>query len=539
MAATKEFPLSYADEHAGPLGTRHIADAVLNPTIRVASHPGKLLMGVFDGAGSYVEGTVLDRRAGEQGAPVPAGLFPDPRPASAPEAIYAGPLYFHYGHFLIESLARAWYAREHPELPLAWAGAHTWQAAQLKPWQTEILAILGLENPTWIVADPTTVDLLHVPDIGYRYDDWIHPDHAAFLAHYQGPPQEPGNRLWLSRSRVKGEVRDLNAEVTERRLSAAGWTVTHPEILSVRAQLDHLSRAETIAGEEGSAFHTLMLLSDVSQKRFAILRRLGKEHANLHTIGDARGVHQRFHSLENERVLRAEGRVVTKITPNSAEILDLLDVPVASVRTEPSAAERVMLRAIQTLGPRRFLDVGARSTAVVDAVTAPTRVVVSTRLERDPRSDAGSGIDVFELDLAGYLEHFHEADLVFDVIRLDGNGFDDLMAGFADSARLGARGTTWVLGSDEKAERAAVAIRLAHTDVEVERTLIGETTVYLVRKIRDTSAAGVKSMSTEAVRAQAEQIPIGSGGPSENVIHSLARRLPTPVKETIKRVLRR
>ena len=264
------------------------------------------------------------RRAGRAG---PAGPVPRSADSDAPEAIYAGPLYFHFGHFLLESLARAWYAHRHPDVPFVWAGAHNWQGFELRPWQSEILDILEIKNPTRIIADPARFDLLHVPDLGYRYDDRFHPEHAEFLGRYEGPAQVPGHRLWLSRSKIGSNVRDLNSEPTERRLAHAGWTIAHPETLSIREQLDHLARAEIVAGEEGSAFHALILLKDVSSKKFHILRRHGREHRNMHTIGDARRVDQTFHSLERERVLRAQGRVVSKLTPNSSEILDILDVP--------------------------------------------------------------------------------------------------------------------------------------------------------------------------------------------------------------------
>ena len=168
-----------------------------------------------------------------------------------------------------------------------------------------------------------------MPDVGYRYDsDWFHPEHAAFLARFAGPPQVAGERLWLSRSMLANDARDLNAEATERHLADAGWTVIHPETLSVHDQLEHLARAEVVAGEEGSAFHLVALLEDLSSKRLEIFRRRGDEHPNLVTIGDARGIHQTFHTLKRQQFVKAEGRVVTKVTPRSSETLDILEVPV-------------------------------------------------------------------------------------------------------------------------------------------------------------------------------------------------------------------
>ncbi|MGH3341149.1 MAG: hypothetical protein ACRDPL_20255, partial [Propionibacteriaceae bacterium] len=77
------------------LSVRLIKNSVVYPTIRVPSHPGKLLMGVYDEDDNYVEDTALNRRFGEQGAPVPRKLFPVVTDSDAPEAIYAGTLYVH------------------------------------------------------------------------------------------------------------------------------------------------------------------------------------------------------------------------------------------------------------------------------------------------------------------------------------------------------------------------------------------------------------------------------------------------------------
>ncbi|SDC66256.1 glycosyltransferase 61 family protein [Nocardioides lianchengensis] len=494
------------------LGTRHVTNGVVYPTIRVASHPGKLLMGVYDGTGAYVEDTVLDRRSGEQGFPVPPGLFPDIADGEASEAIYAGPLYYHFGHFLLESLARAWYARGRPDLPLVWAGAHSWEDPKLRPWQHEILELLGLENPTRVLNGPTRYERLHVPDIGYRYDDRFHPEHAAFMAGYDGPPQDPGQRLWLSRSKLASDARDLFAGPTEQRLAAAGWTIVHPESLGVRDQLDHLARASVVAGEEGSAFHTLMLLKDVTGKRFHILRRHGEEHRNMHTVGDARGVDQTFHTLEHERVLRAEGRVVSKLNPSSSEILDLLQVSVPPARaTRPSRADEAALQALERLGPNSLLDTGSASPTVVLGSSAAVRVTVNPHFDDDPRAHVASGVAFFELDLATYVEHFHDRPQRFDVVRLSGSSFEDLMRAFRATKRLGHPETTWMLGIGEVAARAALAIQSGHPHHVARRVLVGRTPLYIARRRPGKlwREASVAELSGSEVARQTRWLPLG------------------------------
>jgi hypothetical protein len=485
-----------------PLSVRLIHTSAVYPTIRVASRPGQLLMGVYDGNGNYVDDTVLNRRAGEQGAPVPRDLFPPVVDADVAEAVYAGPLYFHFGHFLLESLARAWYARQRPDLPLVWAGQHDWQQVQLRPWQLEILDILGIATPPRIIADPTRFEVLHVPDLGYRYDDRFHPEHAEFLGRYQGPAQEPGRRLWVSRSKITSDARDLNSEVAERRLSGAGWTVAHPETIGVREQLDLLGRAETVAGEEGSAFHLAVLLKDVSAKKFQIFRRHGREHPNMHTIGDVRDLDQTFHTLEQQRVVRAEGRYVSKVTPSASEVLDILGVAVPAVRESvPSVTDAALDRVIADLAPERYLDVGAATSHVVIRSGAEIRVAVSPRFDFDPRSHAGSAVGFFELGLKQYSELFHEGRERFDVIRVTGTDFPAVMESFKVSKRLAHSRTTWVLGSGELAARAALTIRLTHAGFTVRRLFVGRTTVYVARKLpgEPTNEAGVGKLSSDEV----------------------------------------
>ena len=491
------------------LSVRLIKNSVVYPTIRVASHPGKLLMGVYDEDDNYVEDTALNRRSGEQGAPVPRDLFAVAADSDAPEAIYAGTLYFHFGHFLLESLARAWYAHRYPDVPFVWAGAHTWQGYELQPWQSEILDILMIKNPTRIIAEPARFDLLHVPDIGYRYDDRFHPEHAEFLGRYEGPAQVPGHRLWLSRSKIASDVRDLNSAPTERRLAEAGWTIAHPETLSIREQLDHLGRAEIVAGEEGSAFHILILLKDVASKKFHILRRHGHEHRNIHTIGDARRVDQSFYSLERQRLLRAQGRVVSKISPNASEILDILDVPVPTARDAARADDAILERVLANFEPQRFLDVGASSPQLVVGSTAPTRVAVSPRLDFDPRTYAASGIDFYDLELQQYADLFHEGGGRFDVIRIAGSEFEEVTASFRVSKRLAHQGTTWILGSGDVAARAALAIRMTHPGFTARRLFVQRTTVYVAQRVpgEPVDEAGVGTLSAAEVRRRVRWLP--------------------------------
>ena len=63
---------------------------------------------------------------------------------------------------------------------------------------------------------------------------------------------------YISRSRLPDGLRRIEREAElDQLLLNRGWTVIHPEQLSVNEQLRHLRQAQVIAGPLGSAFHLL------------------------------------------------------------------------------------------------------------------------------------------------------------------------------------------------------------------------------------------------------------------------------------------
>ena len=86
----------------------------------------------------------------------------------------------------------------------------------------------------------------------------------------------------------------------EERLAAAGWTVVHPERMSVAEQVQVLASAVHVAGIEGSAFHTLLLLRGFSgtvdvltrhdSPNFEVINRVQRLDLERHALvgGEAR-----------------------------------------------------------------------------------------------------------------------------------------------------------------------------------------------------------------------------------------------------------
>jgi hypothetical protein len=390
-------------------------------TVHPSPNPHRMHYGVLREDGMLLESTVEDRHHGEH-----TFIPPDPTRFDAfdsipREAIYAGPLYHVYGHFIIESCQRLWWAADHPDLPIVWT-ADDGTAPELNSWEQDILEILGIRNEVIILTRPTRFDCLHIPDAGYKYADWSHPQHIGFLAAYDGPPQEYGVKLWLSRDPAHGRGL-INRHIIERRLRDLGWTIVTFELMPVPAQLDALARAEVVAGEEASTFHNLLLLKDIRGKRFHVFRRHGPEHLSFRTIGDARGVDQQFHSCSQDAVISVSGRAVVRLAPNPAQYMSHLGMPIPRRRTPPSDWKpahtiRRVNRLAGITGAETYLQLGWLSHEAFTQVEVASRDIVDDEFRFDVRSYRNQGAQFYEVSLDHFFTWFAKGR-TYDLVMLD------------------------------------------------------------------------------------------------------------------------
>lgn len=199
--------------------------------------------------------------------------------------IFAGYLFPHFGHFLLESLSNLWFIKQHPDLPLLWVGVHN--QPDLTEMNQRFLDLYGIQNPIHIVTEETLVDELVVPEPGYvihtRYSD----AQKKALQVVEGSTPVPGKRIWLSRSKLE-EGRITNEAALETILERAGWLIYHPQEHPLQDQLDMIRDAEVISGIEGSAFHLLMLVANFQGKIKLVARRRNVEFDFI-AIADALG----------------------------------------------------------------------------------------------------------------------------------------------------------------------------------------------------------------------------------------------------------
>lgn len=276
-----------------PLGWTEHERVTLTPATYLAEAlPTRTRYGAFAPDGSVIEGFRFRRGDG-------LSLIEDEPPPSGTSTrlagtyLYGGILEFQYGGFLTETLTRAWLLRRHPGLPIL---LHAYgNRMNLASWQREVLAMLGIpEGRCRFVTEPVTVDRVLLADPGCVLERWLDPVQARALGVFPSAERaRPGRRVWLSRSRLREGLAQVQGEAElEALLAASGWTVLHPQTLPVWQQLAFLSDAEAISGFEGSAFHTLLLAEDVKARINLYARSSGRWPAMHRIIATAKHLRQ-------------------------------------------------------------------------------------------------------------------------------------------------------------------------------------------------------------------------------------------------------
>ncbi len=286
---------------------RSVARATLVPP-GLTGPPGvPFRMAILDAAGAAVpEGDFL-RRGWRMGGAEPG---PVQRHFEG-RHVYGGILFGHFGHFLVESLSRAWFLRRHPDLPVLW---HR-HGGRASPAQGAVLELLGLApRPDCVVTDTVTVEELLVPRQAAVMGGAFEPGQAAALGVLPARPRA-GCRVWLSRARLPEVLARIEGEAElEARLAREGWLTLAPETLDAVAQLQALAEAEEVAGFMGSAFHLLLLLEG-GPRRVRILDRGLPRHLwrTYEAIAEAKGFAQEILAVEAEPVGGAETRSTIRL----------------------------------------------------------------------------------------------------------------------------------------------------------------------------------------------------------------------------------
>jgi len=205
--------------------------------------------------------------------------------------LYAGPLWNHFGHILVDSPHRLWAFKDHDAIVfngvIGLRGVHSTHDLALwnyPPLIDKILSILGIDAPVFIVRRPTTFQTLDVPEAGAEWKMNVKQFYRPHLRRYQEAIEkavegiEPiGKRLYYPRTHLLTDGGIIGSSYFEEALAANGFAICRPEKLSLDQQFANLLKADQIVFDEGSSIHLSELFDYLPAKAYMLPRRAGDD----------------------------------------------------------------------------------------------------------------------------------------------------------------------------------------------------------------------------------------------------------------------
>lgn len=223
--------------------------------------------GVYTADGSYVSSSRHLRRGKDLTASNPEAVDP---PGDVPRQqgryLYLGWFFNHYGHFILESLARAWAVQEAASMDGYIMHVH---AADGRPaaYLLDFFDLLSIPREKLVFArQDMQVDELLLPSQQAVLSRGLSTHMLALYrqlgrraAQQEKGAGDVGKKLYISRRFLPPDQRGAsNEKALEERFLADGYRVVHPQFLRIKTQLAIFSRGTDFAGLEGSGLHNVL-----------------------------------------------------------------------------------------------------------------------------------------------------------------------------------------------------------------------------------------------------------------------------------------
>ena len=232
--------------------------------------------GVRDAEGRLVPEAALWRNRRLLTTPPPAA---PPAERLAGRWLWGGVFMRTFSHFVAETPARLWAldAEAGPLDGLLFIDRRG-RDAPMSGFHKDFFALMGIDLPVRLLADPAQVEELIVPGQGFGLGA-ITAGTAAFRATMRArfardvAPEGP-ERLYISRSALgPGRGGLIGEDRLEAELAAQGYEIFHPERHDLATQAARYKAARQVVAAEGSALHLFAFLARPEQQVAVIVRR--------------------------------------------------------------------------------------------------------------------------------------------------------------------------------------------------------------------------------------------------------------------------
>lgn len=263
--------------HPGDLQLQLVPGGIVHPlearsalavAIQGAGSAGQRHGGVTDAAWTFVPLSATERTNARCLQRPPTvwydGANPDRRGQPVQhideDVVFIGAMSAHYGHFLLESLARLWFFLDD-------AHRANFRAAYIADPGVEhfldLLVFFGLPRERLIrISQPTQFRSVRVPEQSFRLQDRCHPLYKQVIARIVAAvPAATHRKVYFSKEK-RHNARGIGERPMEEAFVRNGWTLFYPEQLSMAQTIAVLKGCDSFAASSGTNAHNALFLRD-------------------------------------------------------------------------------------------------------------------------------------------------------------------------------------------------------------------------------------------------------------------------------------
>jgi hypothetical protein len=382
-------------------------------------------------------------------------------------AWYGGFLFAHFGHFLLETLARV-QSHEVVHSPEPIVFFTPWGISRLHPFMEGAFRHLGIAlDRIKLCSVPLEVRKLLVQKPTLQLNGFVNVSTRAVLNHPAPIPAPQSGTIYLARSEAKVLRSVLNEEELQRRLDGSAQArIIFPEKLSFAEQLACLRNSDVVSGCEGSAFHSLTF---VEGSRTSLMFCAGVPPLNYFLCDeliDGDAIYARCGTNNSDR----EGPVTrrTDWVLDVEKAIDLIDRTSNDTVHDPGSAENRMahlkppdapagtatwqshsVRRINQIakhvGARSYLEIGVFRGKTFNALNFERKVAVDPRFRFDLADYQREGVEFHQMHSDQYFTQYG-LSRTFDIIFLDGlHTFQQTLRDFCNSLACAHDRTIWLI----------------------------------------------------------------------------------------------
>ncbi len=188
--------------------------------------------------------------------------------------IYLGPFINHWGHWLIETSTRLWYALQRKDLNCFFITYSDRNKVLPQIWR--FLELSGIEKSKIIfISKPTYIEEVYIPEQSYIRDKYYSEEYLKMFSDVANnicPTGDTYDKIYLSRTKIskKNTINEIGIEMIDELFINMGFKIIYPEETTLDNQICYLIHACQIATICGTCSHNLLFVQNMNKKVYIV-----------------------------------------------------------------------------------------------------------------------------------------------------------------------------------------------------------------------------------------------------------------------------